>query len=90
MQLPQIRSLDLWATRLQELDLELLAHLPRLEYLSVGGYARGQRVFNPDTLFQRLSAIPSLKRLWLDGVPLSNAQKSKFEKHFPQFRHTTP
>jgi Leucine Rich repeat len=86
--LQHLRSLDLWATRLEEADFDLLARLPQLEYLSVGHYYGIRTPFNPDTLLKRLSAIASLKRLWLDGVLLTDAQKEKYKSRFADFRHT--
>lgn len=88
VRLPQLRSLDLWATRLHEADFDLLVQLPNLEYLSVG-HGGGRQRFDPDTLLPRLRAVSSLKRLWLDGVRLTDAQKDKYETHFSDFRHTS-
>jgi hypothetical protein len=83
----QLRSLDLWATGIEESDLDLLAHLPNLEYLSVGD-VEGQSGFNAESLLRRLEAIPSLKRVWLDGVPLSEAQKATLESRYSYVRIT--
>jgi hypothetical protein len=83
----QLRSLDLWASGIKESDLDLLTHLANLEYLSVGG-VEGQSAFNPESLVRRLEAIPSLKRVWLDGVPLTEAQKATLESRYSYVRIT--
>jgi len=89
IELKHLRELDLWATRIEEQDLDLLAELPHLEYLSVGqGYDNGKQIFSPATLLPRLTAMPSLKRVWLDGVVLSASEKAAFEKHFEELRVT--
>lgn len=83
----QLRSLDLWATSIQESDLDLLAGLPNLEYLSVGEYSDGAS-FNAETLLPRLNALPSLKRIWLDGVKLDPSQKASLEARYELVRIT--
>jgi hypothetical protein len=70
----QLTSLDLWATAIDEADIDVLTQLPNLEYLSVG-HVEGTSTFSGNTLLPRLSAIPSLRRIWLDGVALSAEQK---------------
>ncbi len=71
----QLRSLDLWATALVEDDLELLAELPNLEYLSVGNYAH---LPAPDAarLVPLLLSLPALKQVWLDGVKVTAEQEA--------------
>jgi hypothetical protein len=66
----RLTSLDLWATKIHEADLDLLANLPNLNYLSIGGVG-GDRTFNTTTLLPRLQAVRSLERIWLDGVHVS-------------------
>lgn len=75
----QLRSLDLWATRLSETDLELLQELPHLEYLSVGGYT-GSTSLDPERMVSLMLRLPSLKRVWLDGVDVSPEQVARLEQ----------
>jgi hypothetical protein len=77
-QMKHLLSLDLWATKITESDVDLLATMPNLEYLSLGG-VEGDTTFDAKTLLPRLQAIPSLRRIWLDGVQLSEAQKDVLE-----------
>lgn len=60
-EMQQVRSLDLWETDLVESDLDMLAALPNLEYLSVGHAFEGEHAFRVKTLLPRLRAISSLK-----------------------------
>lgn len=75
----QLRSLDLWATCLSESDLELLRELPQLEYLSVGGYA-GSPSLDPERVVSLILGLPSLKRVWLDGVGVSAEQEARLKE----------
>jgi hypothetical protein len=75
----QLRSLDLWATCLSESDLELLRELPVLEYLSVGGYASATSL-DPERVVSLLLALPSLKRVWLDGLGVSSEQIARMKE----------
>jgi hypothetical protein len=83
----QLRSLDLWATRIEQDDVELLRDLPRLEYLSIGDYEGGKR-FDAELLLPRLIGMPSLKRVWLDGVALTPDQRAQLEVRFSSVRIT--
>ena len=67
----QLRSLDIWALDIQEEDLELLNDLPNLEYLSIGGGYEDQTTLTSKGVLPRLAQLPSLKRVWLDGITLS-------------------
>ncbi len=79
VQMQQLRALDLWATDLSERDLQLLLQLPHLEYLSLGNYY-GMPPRNADAITQLILDAPSLKRVWLDGMPLDASQKAALEK----------
>jgi hypothetical protein len=68
--MPQLRAIDLWATDIQMSDLSLLEGLPQLEYLSFGSMRRRGR-YDPDDLVAQLKRPPTLKRLWVDGVTIS-------------------
>lgn len=84
----QLRSLDLWAnTSIQESDLDLLAALPNLEYVSVGEYS-DVTSFDVQTLLPRLNAVSSLKRVWLDGVKLDPSQRASLEARYESVRIT--
>jgi hypothetical protein len=84
----QLRSLDLWASKIIEADIELLADLPHLEYLAIG-QVEGEAVFSADTLLPRLRAIRSLKRIWLDGIGLSQRAKRQLERRYKTVRITS-
>ncbi|MDM5179899.1 hypothetical protein PO883_22155 [Massilia sp. DJPM01] len=83
----QLRQLDLWATSIPESDLVLLAGLPELEYVSVGGYDHLPSM-QAASLLPLLSAIPSLKQLWLDGVDLTPSQRDQLAARYEYLRIT--
>jgi hypothetical protein len=76
-----LKSLDLWATKITEGDLDLLATMPQLEYVSLGG-VEGDTTFDAKRLLPKLRAIPSLRRIWLDGVRLDEHQRVILEKQY--------
>ena len=88
IKMKQLRSLDLWATKLTDDDLELLLHLPKLEYLSVGNYD-GLQSLDSDKLAALLLALPSLKRIWLDGITVTDAQNLALEAKLESVRITS-
>jgi hypothetical protein len=73
-EMSQLHSLDIWATDIAESDLDLLSNLSNLEYLSIGGYD-DQTVLTAKGVLPRLKEIPSLKRIWLDGIYLTENEK---------------
>jgi len=81
----QLRSLDIWATNIAEEDLDMLADLPGLEYLSVGGY-EGQKDLTSNGVLPRLERIKSLKRVWLDGIPITDKEKGHLEERYEKVR----
>jgi hypothetical protein len=83
----QLRSLDIWATRLEQRDIDLLRALPNLEYVSVGGYSH-LMTFDPGKLLPQLAAIPSLRRVWLDGVAVDADQLAELEGRYSYVRVT--
>lgn len=83
--MPKLRSLDIWALALSADDLGLLTRIPNLEYLSLGHHELKSRDVLPV-----LEALPSLKRLWLDGVALSSAEVSQLEERYEYFRADAP
>jgi hypothetical protein len=75
-----LRSLDLWATRITEDDLDLLAGMP-LEYLSIGRVDdENFASFSVDIVMKKLAALPSLKRIWLDGLDLNAGHLAEFKR----------
>lgn len=74
-----IRSLDLWATRVSEDDLELLREFPDLEYVSIG-HVEGSRSMDAQRVVSLLLELPSLKRVWLDGIKVGNDQRQALEQ----------
>ncbi len=82
----QLRSLDIWALDIQEEDLDLLNDLPDLEYLSIGGHDE-QTTLTSKGVLPRLAALPSLKRVWLDGITLSSSERAALEKRYEYVRN---
>lgn len=82
--LRQLRSLDIWGNPIAETDIDLLAELPQLESLSLGRASarEGLPTFDACTLLPRLQAIPALKHVVLEGVSVSDEQRSRYERHF--------
>jgi hypothetical protein len=85
VEMQQLRELDLWANRLIEDDFELLSALPRLEYISLGGY-EWDPSFDAAKLIPVLMAHPSLQQVWLDGVTLSVEQETLLRTRIPRLR----
>jgi hypothetical protein len=81
----QLKALDIWATGVKEADLDLLIDLPNLEYLSVG-QSYDDNTFSAQNLLQKLDAIKSLKRVWLDGVKFNQKEKAILENKYEQVR----
>jgi hypothetical protein len=87
VKMTQLQGLDLWATRINESDLALLSHLPNLEYLSIGD-CEDCCDFNAETIIKHLSNIPSLQRIWLDGIKLTAEQKASLESRYQKVEIT--
>ena len=80
-----LRSLDLWQTALSEDDLELLSGLPDLEYLSIGnieGNTEGCPALDIERIVPLLLRLPSLKRIWLDGIKCESEYRRLLEARF--------
>lgn len=78
VRMTQLRTLDLWATDVREGDLPLLKHLPQLEYLSLGNYG-GLPSLAAEPVTRTLLELPSLQRVWLDGIRLAPEQRKALE-----------
>ena len=83
----QLEALDIWATKVKENDLDILVELPNLKYLSVGPSYEGND-FTPKMLIEKLGAIKSLKRIWIDGVKFNKSEKAILEDKYEQVRIT--
>ena len=84
-----LRSLDLWETRLNEDELGLLSELPNLEYLSIGnieGNTEGCPALDIDRILPLLLGLPSLKRIWLDGIKCNPEHQKILETKFDSVR----
>jgi hypothetical protein len=79
--LSQLRSFDIWAIDIVESDLDVLSNLSQLEYLSVGGYD-DQTILTAKGVLPRLKEIPSLKRIWLDGIVLTESEKKALKEQY--------
>lgn len=77
----QLRELDVWSNNIDVDDLELLSELPNLEYLSVGGHDE-QTKFTAENTIPKLEKIPSLKRIWLDGVTLTPEERGYLNNRY--------
>ncbi len=82
----QLLSLDIWAVDIVEEDLDLLSKMSNLEYLSIGG-SDGQKKLTFRGVFPRLKALPSLKRIWLDGIVLTKSERKILEEHYEYVRN---
>lgn len=83
----QLRELDIWALDLDEHDLDCLEGLPHLEYLSVGGYDGQQRLTSKNVL-PRLAKLPSLRRVLLDGIPLTESETNELRERYESVQIT--
>ena len=81
----QLHSLDLWALDLNAPDLAMLAALPNLEYLSLGGNGSALPL-DADAITALILESKSLKRVWLDGVRLERAQQDALEAKLESLR----
>lgn len=84
----QLKRLDIWATRIEETDLDMLASLENLEYLSIGSHD-DQTDFTPAGTFPRLERLPSLKKLWLDGFRVSKGEWEYLNDRYEEVRVTS-
>jgi Leucine-rich repeat (LRR) protein len=82
----QLQSLDIWAVNIAEKDLEFLFNLPNLEYLSIGG-VDDQASLTAKGVLPRLKEITSLKKVWLDGIILSQSEASELKERYEYFRN---
>lgn len=82
-----IRSLDLWATRISEEDLQLLRDFPDLEYVSVGN-VEGNQSMDAQKVVSLLLELPSLRRVWLDGMRIGNDLRGALERRLDEVRIT--
>jgi hypothetical protein len=80
-QMSGLRELDIWALDIQESDLDLLSGLAKLEYLSVGGHEE-QTVLTAKGVLPRIARLPSLRRLWLDGIALTKDEIAELERRY--------
>lgn len=87
-EMSQLSSLDIWAINIVESDLDLLSNLSNLEYLSIGGYD-DQTVLTAKGVLPRLKKIPSLKRIWLDGIPLTETEKKHLKEEY-EYAYLSP
>ena len=87
-QMTQLKELDLWATKINESDLQLLPQLPNLEYLSIGNYCEDYYDLNAAIIIEHLSNISSLQRIWLDGIKLTPEQKALLESRYQKVHIT--
>lgn len=76
--MPALRSLDVWSTAIDEAALACLPEFPALEFLSLGS-AWGEPSLDADRIVPVLLDMPHLKRLWLDGVVIDQAQKERLD-----------
>jgi len=77
----QLVSLDAWALGISEQNLDELVNLKNLEYLSVGGYD-DQDTLTAVGVISRLDNIPSLKRIWLDGISVNDSQREYLDEKY--------
>ncbi|MGB5212694.1 MAG: hypothetical protein WBN88_03465, partial [Anderseniella sp.] len=81
----QLKGLDIWSTHIGESEIDLLARLPNLEYLSIGGPDE-QTIFSAKGTLPRLYKIPALKSIWLDGLRVSRDEWEDLNQRYEQVR----
>ena len=84
----QLRSLDLWATNLSGSDIQSLLNLPNLEYLSLGNIDQ-LPTLNANVVTSLILNMPSLKRVWLDGIAIEPRQRQALEAQLESVRITS-
>ncbi|WP_299923965.1 hypothetical protein [uncultured Pelagimonas sp.] len=77
----QLETVDLWATGVKAEDLALLQDLPNLTDLSVGQFEDEGSLTAEDVL-PRIAKLKGLKRIWLDGITLSQDQKTALQERY--------
>ncbi len=77
--MPQLRELDVWA--LEPRVIDALVELPGLEAITLGQFEDADALTTARVL-EVLEALPKLKRVWLDGVRLNEAQRADLEARF--------
>jgi hypothetical protein len=85
MTMTQLRSLDLWALDFSASDLKMLLSLPNLEYVSLGGH-KNEPSLDANAITALILESRSLKRVWLDGVPLEPGQRDALEAKLESLR----
>ncbi|SHH10470.1 hypothetical protein [Massilia sp. CF038] len=78
MKMTQLQSLDLWALDLNATDLTILLTLPNLEYVSFGGNDNAPPL-DAGAITTLILGSHSLKRVWLEGIPLEVRQREALE-----------
>ncbi len=82
----QLKSLDIWAVKINESELQCLTQLRKLEYLSLGGY-EDQCNLTYQGIEPILNQLPQLKRLWLEGIYLTEDEKNHLNNKYEYFRN---
>lgn len=92
----QLESLDLWETAIGIDALQQLTALDRLEYLSLGKVdgsgtpgirVEGNPSLDAGAVVDLLLRMPSLKRVWLDGIRLSPEQRRALRSRLEQLQN---
>jgi len=77
----QLTHLDVWSIRITDNDLQALESLKNLEYLSIGEYDEGE-TFCGENVIRNISKLPSVRRLWLDGIKFNELQKQELREKY--------
>lgn len=81
----QLRSLDLWCTNIPQAELNLLCGMPKLEYLSLG-CAEDRCHLHIEGILPILDELPSLQRLWLDGIEVPETIQTELKSRYAYVR----
>ncbi|ALN63803.1 hypothetical protein GLA29479_2940 [Lysobacter antibioticus] len=81
----QLRSLDLWCTNIPQAELNLLCGMPMLEYLSLG-CAQDEYHLHIEGILPILGELPSLQRLWLDGIEVPERIQAELKSRYAYVR----
>jgi len=80
-QMKQLTDLDAWATRISDSDLESLANLDNLKFLSIGERDEVE-TFSGKKVMGNISKLPTACRLWLDGIKFTEVEKQELRQKF--------
>jgi hypothetical protein len=83
--MPQLTELDIWWDAITEDEIDILADLPNLEFLSIGNHGENYKKTSTG-LIPKLDKIKTLKKVWFDGVATTEHDRRYLAEKY-EFRH---